>query len=156
MSNVIEMVCELASEDSDWSVSSPPLPPNWNGIRSSKVVTSGLCDVYFYFKHFFWNLFRLVLVFCITYLISCLQYAVFVHIFEIYRLHSKLLLLGGSSVLCKFIHRFSWHNPFHLKCKLCKLFRICCTQYIQPPPPFWSSNKSFSKVLTFHLTAPNF
>jgi hypothetical protein len=30
MSNGIEMVCEMASGDSDWSVSFPP--PNWNGI----------------------------------------------------------------------------------------------------------------------------
>jgi hypothetical protein len=40
MSNGIEMVCEMASEDSDWSVSSPP-SPNWNGIRTTKVVNSG-------------------------------------------------------------------------------------------------------------------
>jgi hypothetical protein len=32
MSNEIEMACEMASEDSDWSVSTPPL--NWNGIRT--------------------------------------------------------------------------------------------------------------------------
>jgi hypothetical protein len=30
MSNGIEMVCEMASDDSDWSVLIPP--PDWNGI----------------------------------------------------------------------------------------------------------------------------
>jgi hypothetical protein len=32
------MVCGMASEDSDWSVSFPP--PNWNVIRTTDVVTS--------------------------------------------------------------------------------------------------------------------
>jgi hypothetical protein len=36
--NVIEMVCEIASKDSNWSVLLPL--PNWNGIRTTKVVTS--------------------------------------------------------------------------------------------------------------------
>jgi hypothetical protein len=40
MSNGAEMVSEMASEASDWSVSFPPL--NWNGIRTTKVVNSVL------------------------------------------------------------------------------------------------------------------
>jgi hypothetical protein len=37
--NGIEMVCEMASDDSDWPVSSPPpSPPIWKGIRTTKVV----------------------------------------------------------------------------------------------------------------------
>jgi hypothetical protein len=48
VSNGNEMVCEMASEDSDWSVSFPP--PKWNGIRPTEVVTSAqnhglLCTV---------------------------------------------------------------------------------------------------------------
>jgi hypothetical protein len=40
MSNGIEIVCEMASKDSDWPVSFPPT--NWNGIRTTEVVTSVL------------------------------------------------------------------------------------------------------------------
>jgi hypothetical protein len=35
--NWIEMVCEMASEDSDWSASFTP--PDWNDIRTTKGVT---------------------------------------------------------------------------------------------------------------------
>jgi hypothetical protein len=40
MSKGIEMVSEMASEDSDWSVLFPTPLPNWNGIRMTEVVTS--------------------------------------------------------------------------------------------------------------------
>jgi hypothetical protein len=34
--NSTSRLCEMASEDSDWSVSFPP--PNWQGIRGTKDV----------------------------------------------------------------------------------------------------------------------
>jgi hypothetical protein len=42
MANGIEMVFEMASQDSNWSVLFPP--PIWNGIQTTEVVTSGVWE----------------------------------------------------------------------------------------------------------------